>query len=258
LTDVFSGSNSDYEGIVGQISHRFSNYFSLHSTYTWSHALDYGVNNQTASVANNLLDPQDLRAEYGNAISNVPNRFVINSILTSPWKKSGLVGYLTNDWELSPAYALQSGLPYNITTSGTLSAGFSGTSTNLSAIGGGINGSNGTFRVPGIGRNSFSQPKTNVLDLRISKRFSIKERAKIELLGESFNLLNHQNVTGVNTLGYTLGTTTSGTTVTGNTLTFNTSPTSPQTSLFGAVTATNSSNFQFAPRQIQIGARLQF
>jgi hypothetical protein len=258
LTDVFSGSNSDYEGIVGQISHRFSNYFSLHSNYTWSHALDYGVNNQTASVANNLLDPQDLRAEYGNAISNVPNRFVINSILTSPWKKSGLVGYLTNDWELSPAYALQSGLPYNITTSGTLSAGFSGTSTNLSAIGGGINGSNGTFRVPGIGRNSFSQPKTNVLDLRISKRFSIKERAKIELLGESFNLLNHQNVTGVNTLGYTLGTTTSGTTVTGNTLTFNTSPTSPQTSLFGAVTATNSSNFQFAPRQIQIGARLQF
>jgi hypothetical protein len=28
--------------------------------------------------------------------------------------------------------------------------------------------------------------------------------------------------------------------------------------LFGATTATNSSNFSFAPRQIQIGARLQF
>ena len=81
------------------------------------------MNNQTASVANNLLDPQDLRAEYGNAISNVPNRFVVNAVLTSPWKKSGLMGYLTNDWELSPAYALQSGLPYNITTSGTLSTG---------------------------------------------------------------------------------------------------------------------------------------
>jgi hypothetical protein len=82
------------------------------------------------------------------------------------------------------------------------------------------------------------------------------------LLGESFNIVNHQNVTGVNTLGYTLGTTTvtSGgvTTPTSNTLTFNTSPTSPQTPLFGAVTSTNSSNFQFAPRQIQIGARLQF
>jgi len=262
LTSVFSGSNSNYQALVGQINHRFSNHFSLNANYTWSHALDYGVNNQTASVANNLLDPQDLRAEYGNAASNVPNRFVINSVLTSPWKKSGLLAYLTNDWEVSPSYALQSGLPYNITTSGTLSAGFSGTSTNLSAIGGGINGSAGTFRVPGIARNAFAQPKTNVLDLRISKRFSITERAKLELLGESFNLVNHQNVTAVNTLGYTLGTTTvtSGgvTRPTGNTLTFNTSPANPQVSQFGAVSQTNSSNFQFAPRQIQIGARLQF
>lgn len=153
------------------------------------------------------------------------------------------MAYLTNDWELSPSFALQSGLPYNITTSGTPSG----------AIGPGINGSNGTFRVPGIARNAFSQPKTNVLDLRISKRFAITERAKLELLGESFNLINHQNVTSVNTLGYTLGSNAGG-----NTLTFNTSPTNPQASLFGATTATNSSNFQFAPRQIQIGARLQF
>jgi hypothetical protein len=258
LTSVFSGSNSNYQGLVGQLSHRFSNNFSFNANYTWSHALDYGVNNQTNSLANNLLDPQDLRAEYGNAISNVPNRLVINSVLTSPWKKTGWMSYLTNDWELSPSYALQSGLPYNITTSGTLSAGFSGTSTLLSAIGGGINGSAGTFRVPGIARNSFSQPKTNVLDLRISKRFAITERAKLELLGESFNIVNHQNVTGVNTLGYTLGTTGPATAPTGNILTFNTSPTNPQVSQFGVVQSTNSSNFQFAPRQIQIGARLQF
>lgn len=243
LTSVFSGSNSNYQALVGQISHRFSNHFSFNANYTWSHALDYGVNNQTASVANNLLDPQDLRAEYGNAASNVPNRFVINSVLTSPWKKTGLLAYLANDWEVSPSYALQSGLPYNITTSGTPSGG----------IGSGINGSNGTFRVPGIARNAYSQPKTNVLDLRISKRFAITERAKLELLGESFNLVNHQNVTAVNTLGYTLG---AGST--GNTLTFNTSPANPLVSQFGAVSQTNSSNFQFAPRQIQVGARLQF
>lgn len=254
LTDVFSGSNSNYNALVGQISHRFSNHFAFNANYTWSHALDYGVNNQTASVANNLLDPQDVRAEYGNAISNIPNRLVFNSILTAPWKANGLMAYLVNDWELSPSYALQSGLPYNITTSGTLSAGAGG----LSGIGGGINGSNGTFRVPGIARNAFSQPKTNVLDLRISKRFSITERTKLELLGETFNLVNHQNVTSVNTLGYTLGTTGPAAAPTGNILTFNTSPANPQVSQFGTVTGTNSSNFQFAPRQVQIGVRLQF
>ncbi|CAN5603796.1 hypothetical protein BH10ACI4_BH10ACI4_21490 [soil metagenome] len=254
LTNVFSGSNSNYQGLVGQINHRFSNHFSFNANYTWSHTLDYGVNNQTASVANNLLDPQSLRSEYGNGAQNVPNRFVINSVITSPWKVKGLLGYLANDYEISPSYAIQSGLPYNITTSGTLSTGFAGAGLpTLSAIGGGINGSNGTFRVPGIARNSFAQPKTNVLDLRLSKRFAITERAKLELLGESFNLINHQNVTGVNTLGYTI----SGS-ATANTLTFNTATANPTVSQFGAVTATNSSNFQFAPRQIQIGARLQF
>ncbi len=263
LTDIFSGSNSNYQGLVGQINHRFSHSFSLNANYTWSHALDYGVNNQTATTANNLLDPQDLRAEYGNAISNIPNRFVLTSVLTTPWKTRGLMSYLTNDWQISPSYAVQSGLPYDIKTSGTLSSGFAGAGqTPLSAIGGGINGSNGTFRVPGIARDAFAQPKTNVLDLRISKRFAITERAKLELLGETFNLVNHQNVTSVNTQGYTLGTTSvkngAVTSLTGNTLTFNTSTADPTVSQFGAVTQTNSSNFQFAPRQIQIGARLQF
>ncbi|HTD95713.1 MAG TPA: TonB-dependent receptor [Edaphobacter sp.] len=263
LTDIFSGVNSNYEGLVWQLNRRFSNHVSFRANYTWSHALDYGENNQTATVANNLLDPQDLRAEYGNSNQNVPNRFVINSVMTSPWNFHGPLKYLLNDFELSPSYALQSGLPYSMTTSGTLSAGFAGTGvTPLSAIGGGVNGSAGTFRIPGIARNGFSQPKTNVLDLRISKRFALTERAKLELYGESFNIVNHQNVTGVNTLGYTLGTTTTGTgaaTVpTSNTLTFNTAVANPTVSQFGAVTATNSSNFQFAPRQIQLAVRVQF
>jgi hypothetical protein len=211
-------------------------------------------------VANNLLDPQNLRAEYGNSIQNVPNRLVLGVVASAPWSYKGWLGYLVNDFEVAPAYAVQSGLPYSIGTSGTLTAGFTPSGGTVSAIGQGVNGSGyasgpgTTSRVPGIERNGFSQPKTNVLDLRISKRFAITEKAKLELLGESFNLLNHQNVTGVNTLGYTVA----GSATAGNTLTFNTAVASPTTSQFGLVTATNSSNFSFAPRQIQIAARLQF
>lgn len=240
ISDIFSGVNSNYEGLVGQINHRFSNHVSFSANYTWSHALDYGENNQTATTANNLLDPQNLRAEYGNSNQNVPNRFVINGVVTSPWKFTNTaLKYLANDFEVAPSYALQSGLPYSMTSSGSLTSGF-----------GGINGSNGTFRIPGIERNGFEQPKTNVLDLRISKRFAVTERVKLELLGESFNIVNHQNVTSVNALGYTVGST--------GTLTFNTATASPTVSQFGARTATNSSNFQFAPRQLQLAARLQF
>jgi hypothetical protein len=241
--------NSNYQGLVGQVSHRFSNHLEFNANYTWSHALDYGANNQTATVANNLLDPQNLRAEYGNAITNVPNRLILTTVVTAPWKYTGWKSYLLNDYQVSPAYQLQSGLPYSIGTSGTLSTAFVPGGT-VSAIGGGVNGSNGTFRLPGFAKNSLQQPKTNVLDLRISKRFTVYERFKVELLGESFNLVNHQNVTAVNTTAYTLGTT-AATKV--NNLNYTTS--SPT---FGAPTNSNSSGFSYSPRQLQLAVRVQF
>jgi hypothetical protein len=264
LTDIFSGTNSNYQGMVAQLNHRFSSHIMFSANYTWSHALDFGQNNQTATVANNLLDPQDLRAEYGNSITNVTNRFVVNAVATAPWQYAGWLAYLANDWELSPSFQLQSGFPYSIGTSGTLSSAFTPTG-NLSAIGGGINGSNGTFRVPGFERNGFTQPSTNVLDLRLSKRFTIYERLKLELMAESFNILNRQNVTAVNTTGYFLGNTTvagatptSSRIVTGNTLTFNTTSANAALPLFQSITNTNSSGFSFAPRQLQLGVRAQF
>lgn len=258
LTDIFSGVNSNYQGLVMQVNHRFAQHFQMNANYTWSHALDYGENNQTATTANNLLDPQDLKAEYGNSTQNVPNRFVANAVITAPWQYHGWEKYLLNDYELSPSYSLQSGLPYSIGSSGTLSTAFTPTG-NLSAIGGGVNGSNGTFRIPGFERNGFTQPKTNVLDLRLSKRFSVTERAKLELLAESFNILNKQNVTQVNTTGYFIGTTTNAAkVVTGNTLSFNTSSANSALPLFGAVTNSNSSGFSFAPRQLQLAVRVQF
>ncbi|HEY6374153.1 MAG TPA: hypothetical protein VIX90_01375, partial [Edaphobacter sp.] len=149
---------------------------------------------------------------------------------------------------------------YSITTSGTLSSAFVATgSPTISAIGGGINGSNGTFRVPGFERNGFTQPMTNVLDLRLSKRFTVYERLKLELMAESFNILNRQNVTAVNQLGYTLGNSrNAANAITGNTLTFNTSLANAALPLFQSTTNSNSSGFSFAPRQLQLGVRAQF
>ena len=258
LTDIFSGVNSNYQGMAAQLNHRFSSHVMFSVNYTWSHALDFGQNNNTATVANNLLDPTSLRAEYGNSITNVTNRFVANTVLTAPWQYTGWLAYLANDWELAPSFQLQSGFPYSIGTSGTLSTAFTPTG-NLSAIGGGINGSNGTFRVPGFERNGYAQPSTNTLDLRLSKRFTVYERFKLELMAESFNILNRQNVTAVNTTGYFLGNSKNAAgAVNGNTLTFNTSSANAALPLFQSITNTNSSGFSFAPRQLQLGIRAQF
>ena len=68
----------------------------------------------------------------------------------------------------------------------------------------------------------------------------MREKYRLELLGEAFNLFNHQNVTGVNNTGYTIS---------GSTLTFNTN--------FGTVTNANS-NTIYRERQIQLAVRLAF
>lgn len=250
LTDIFSGVNSNYSALVAQINHRFSHNIQFNANYTWSHALDYGLNNQTATVANNLLDPQDIRQEYGNSITNIPNRLVMGGIVTAPWKYKGWLGYLLNDFEASPDLQVQSGLPYSVGTSGTLTTGFTPSGATVNAIGGGVNGSAGTFRMPGFERNGFQQPRTTVVDLRLSKRFNIHDRVKLEFLGEAFNIANHQNVTSVNTTAYTIGTVAASKT---NTLSFTT-----QTPSFGVPNSTNNSGFSYAPRQIQLGVRGQF
>jgi hypothetical protein len=73
----------------------------------------------------------------------------------------------------------------------------------------------------------------------------MREKYRLELLGEAFNLFNHQNVTGVNNTGYTI----SGNTLSNATLTFNPN--------FGVVTNANS-NTIYRERQIQLAIRLAF
>ena len=254
ITDIFSGVNSNYQGLVGQFSHRMSRHFSLDANYTWSHALDFGENNTTGASATALLDPTNIGLDYGNSNQNVPNRFVLYAVGDSPWHVNGPWGYLANDWELAPAFTTQNGLPYSV--------GISGSSSTLTVTPGqpvesivstsSFNGSGGANRVPYINRNELQAPKTWVLDLRVSKRLVFHEHYALEFLAEAFNLANHQNVTSVNSSAYFVNNTTkkvgSTTIGEGNTLT-------PYSTPFAAVTSTDNSNFAYNIRQLQLGVR---
>jgi hypothetical protein len=245
VTDIFSGVNSNYQAMAVQLNHRLSHHVQFAVNYTWAHALDYGVNGSTFNDTNDLLDPTNLSLEHGNSIYDVRHRLVVSAVMESPWKVSGWMGYLANNWQLSPVIQAQSGLPYSLTTSGTPSGGLSG----------GVNGSNGAFRIDAIGRNTFRQPSTLVPDLRLAKSIVVKENYTLQVLGNMFNLINKPNVTGVNTLGYNI--TAAGGTANGqqcpaggpSCLIFNPS--------FGSITNENS-NFVYSPRQIEIGVRIKF
>src|SRR5882724_2562096 len=255
MSEIFSGVSSNYHALALQLNRKMTNHLQFTANYTWAHSLDYGQNASTFSDTNDLLVPTDIRGEYGNSIFDVRNRFVASAVAESPCHVGGVFGYLVNDWLLAPIYSSQSGLPYSLVTSGTPTfttpQDSSGTTITYSGLGAGINGSNGRKGIDVIGRNSFRMKRTINMDLRLSKKVRFGERYAIELLGEAFNIFNHQNVTSVNNTGYIIGSTTADPTTkaVNATLNFNSS--------FGSVINSNS-NFAYSPRQLQIGFRFLF
>jgi Carboxypeptidase regulatory-like domain len=264
MTDIFSGTNSSYNALVVQVNHRMSRHIQFSANYTWSHAIDFGQNQSTFSDTNDLLIPGNIAAEKANSIYDVPNRLVMNAVMTSPWKRQGWLGYLTNDWQLSPIYQIQNGLPQSLITAGTpgIVQGISGVNASLlGGLGSSFNGSGGANRIDVTGRNTFRLPGTWVADLRLAKNFKFHEKYELELLGDFFNIANKQNVTGFNTTGYIISnppinSTTkvvspcaTGVPITESCMTFN--------SPFGVPNNSNS-NFTYTPRQIQLGVRIHF
>jgi hypothetical protein len=268
VTDFFSGINSSYNAMVIQVNHRMSHNIQFSANYTWSHAIDFGQNQSTFSDTNDLLFPSSvpnaLAFEKGNSIYDVPNRFVVNAVASSPWKKSGWLGWIANDWQLDPIFQIQNGLPLNLTTSGTPGFLTTNGSKNVisSGLGSSINGSGGANRLEAIGRNTFRLPTTWTPDLRVAKFFSLKERYKLELSADFFNIANKQNVTQETNSGYSIANPTvdkanvphscnanAGVPLTNSCLTLNPN--------FQTVINSNN-NFVYSPRQIQLGVRILF
>ena len=120
-----------------------------------------------------------------------------------------------------------------------------------------MNGSGGRNGIDVIGRNTFRLPRTQVIDLRLSKKFTFGERYSAEILGQAYNLFNHVNQTSVLNSAYTISS--SGTTATSNgTVTCSAaSPCLNFNSTFGRISNANS-NFAYSSRQVEIGFRFLF
>ena len=252
VTDVISNINSSYHALTAEFQKRANKYLSFDAHYTWAHALDFNQNASTAPSSNGWYDPfGNARANYGNSNNDIRQRAVAWAVLNAPGISGGnALKYLTNGWSLKPYLQMQSGLPYSLTMTGTVpnACYVSGC---FEAAGSGLAGTGITY-IPQIGRNTYRYPRTINLDLRAQKDFTFAEKYNLQLIGEAFNLANHQNVTGITSQGYVLNTAQP---ATGN-------PAMPVSTLnyqttFGAVTNANSNN-AYQTRQIQLALRLTF
>jgi Carboxypeptidase regulatory-like domain len=229
ITEIASKVKSEYNAFVLQANHRFSHGLLLLTNYTLSKATDT-LQTSTTFTANNIpFNVFDPGADGGRSNFDRRHKFVFSAVY-APRVKSGnkFATAVLDGWSIAPIYQIFSGIAYD--------AGVSGSNGGA----GSLNRSGGQNRLFGLSdRNSFTGPTQNIFNLRLSRRFYIKEKANLEFLGEVFNLPNTLLVTGVNSTMYTL---------TSGVLNFNTA--------FGGVTAADSTLFR--ERQVQIGFRFQF
>jgi hypothetical protein len=264
ISEIMSQANSTYEAATIKVARFGRRGLSLHAHYTYAHAMDWNPNESTTVAGSDVLDPADFRMEYGVSDLDMRHSAAVMAIYEAPWKLCGGAGRLANGWMLSGIGQFRSGMPYTMRTSGSLAEEFHGTTgAAIVGLGPGMNGSGGDNRVYGvgadgrvynIGRNTYRYPATWKADLRLGKSFDLGTMRKLELLVESFNLFNHQNVTELETTGYYLEPgSLDGAVPTLNFLT----GLKANTTAFGQPLNVNATNF-YRERQVQVGVRMRF
>ena len=264
IDQVTSKANSTYEAAIVKVTRYGRRGLSLHGHYTYAHAMDWNPN---ASPLDPATFAHDFSQEYGASGQDVRHSAAVMLVYEAPWKLRDFAGRLGNGWKLSSIGQFRSGLPYTMRVTGSLPevVPASGPGNPTVGLRPGINGSGGDNRVywedsagliHAVGRNTFRYPHTWKADLRLAKRFDLGKMRDLEIMAESFNLFNHQNVTEIETTGYTIDSGSPYPTL--NFLTgLKTSSTTGAVPGFGQPLTINGYDF-FRERQIQFGMRVQF
>lgn len=251
ITDINSSVGSHYQAMVIKVTHAGGRWLHLRASYTYAHAQDNNQNETTFSDKDDVLDPTDLAQEYADSNFDVRQRVSAGLVLRVPWKLDGWRGALANGYTLAPSGSAQTGLPFSMHTGGSIPyiryTNEFGEVEKLTGLGGSINGSGGATWIPAVGRNTYRYLGTYTVDLRASRSFAVSEKTRMELMAQGFNLLNHQNVTEINTLGYEIRGASSVTT----------NPTLTWEPTFDTVTNSNSTNL-YRERQLELVAQFRF
>jgi len=237
VTQYSTAAVSNYNGVVLSVQHRFSHGLQLQGNFTWSHALDeisnggeLPFNNATDGSLLNPVNPNNLRANYGNADYDTRKYASISYVYQMPhwWGPKAVF----DGWQFSGTVFTRSGLPFTVIDhsssvllnsfgyGGTVWAGYNGAAQPscgigaASAVAGGekspcltasdfapvVNAIAGNPNAPLLSfgdqrRNQFYGPSYFNTDFTVMKFFGIPhwEQGKLGLGAQFFNFFNHPN-----------------------------------------------------------------
>jgi hypothetical protein len=188
VNQLQSTASSTYQGLTFTLNRRMAQEFELLASYTYSKTVD-----DASDFNEQPQNPYRLTAERAVSLNDQRHRFVMSALWDIPIgdaDDAGAAGPSSNPFirafsniEVAPILSIDSGRSANPLT---------GTDSNLSQV------YPFTARPLALSRNSLRAPANIDLDLRVLKAIGIG-RGKLDIVAESFNLLNHTNVTQLNT-----------------------------------------------------------
>jgi hypothetical protein len=213
-----SAVTSNYNSLQSVLRIRSWHGFTSQFAYTWAHALDEATEFRGVIP----LDGSNLTQEYGNSDFDTRNNFTAYWIYEIPGSSHG-PKILTHGWQLSGLLSFHSGQPFNFPgpgASGSQRPGLNLVGDPFAGVTHAFNPATGeqwvnpaAFCVPSptclpddpngdLSRNKFYGPGFADVDVSVIKNIKIKERFKLQLRAEIFNVFNRINLaTGGGSVG---------------------------------------------------------
>ncbi len=212
---IQNGGSSNFNALAVVARKRFSRGFLFDVNYTWMRSLD----DLSAPNANRYQNPDNLRADYGLSDFHRAHVFSASWVWDLPrWENGGFVGrHVLGGWQLSGLARLATGNPLTVvagrdnslTAVGndrpdvlgdpTLDSGRSRADRISRYFNTAMFQANAAGTYGNLGRNTIVGPGLITVDSALAKMFPVwKERARLQLRGEFFNIANRPNFNNPN------------------------------------------------------------
>ena len=187
LQDV--GANSSYNALLVTYQHRIARGYQVSASYTFSHTISDAPDVDSFEQNLPIEDPTNLKRDRGNSSVNRPHAFTVSTVLQPRVNVNERIAHtILNGNTFAILGNLSSGDQQNITANRNLNGDSTATSVTRPAF---------------IGRNTVRGPAIYQIDLRYTRDLlTFKERIRAQFIAESNNILNHPNITSVQTSGF--------------------------------------------------------
>jgi Carboxypeptidase regulatory-like domain/TonB dependent receptor len=173
-----SAASSVYHGMTVSLHKRMSGGMYFRLAYTWAHAVDTGQDALVAGSPATVQNSYSTKSEKGPSVTDQRHRLTISAIEEPNPFAAGALATMFDHWKISGIMTYGSGRPANAAVSGDPNQ----------------DGNDLNDRLPKYGRNALLGPDYASMDLRMARKITLGGRYHLELMAESFNLFNRDNM----------------------------------------------------------------